>query len=1061
MTSQDLQNMARVVNMRLDAATNGKVLKAARRFPPPTDTAAAEAGYSDSDSDDEVEWRAKSPNQSARPGKKKESEVEYSARRLLQEHGCKHGCGFSGQYATVEQHELACRAENTVSPRTPRQPTSHLLWRLDRNIAGERFGVAMRLAAEIAPERLPSVQLEFAMYLEDTWKFKEAQKWFLRAGQPQHAVDMYMHEKNYVQAFAVSKEVLLAAASPSSEGLSPSSISLVVEKLAAQHPDNIALRCFDPGYFKSLGKQDRAQLLQCIITPSVSAVPTVEAVVNCGCVAFRNSDYDKFEPFFSKVIEAVRTAKGTTVFDQNEKLPKLDSSQLEVLKTVPLRLTHKAIRNLAIFPMPFLMTKEQRCAQEEVLRQGILRLQLTESSLGGKYTSLTPGHPDSTAEDVGKPDVAVPADWRRQLPAASTARVQLLPGVSVAEAKEEEARDESVIYACSSRMLTESEEWESEMSNIHREGKIMTFQIAFHCTSHHNRSAQNRRATLCFMGEVDGQTGLFHGRPVQEISDSVSHDAVRPIATYCRTTRTTGMELDASAEMIGGCWRVTLRPQGGHLFLNQRENPTDAIMSHSLILVPSLNGCRMLALDEMAANEIATTASADFDCKGAHGCGMYCSDDNRLRVWVGGSDSLRVEFEEDYTGNPARLQLSSILHCLIGEDEARSPVFGPITTTPSNIGLATSLSIELPFPNLINGGTVGKVQSLAGHLRVSLTTDSRETAQISTDSTAHVMTSSAQMATLLLGAVHRLILAERVAGTPLWLTASVKNIAHVGRIYDPLSEQQRPHGEQNASSQPGVTVGCHRQATSVEDIEAKAEFSNQMRDLRGQLGKFADQEDNRQDRTVEQEDNRTRAKVLRELERAERGSDWTVQYTQNVVSHVGEARTLAEAQTLAVGDEIEVLVDKTLDLSADKAGSLWARGNRGSTRAASVAAAGLASWVAGTVTCVTPWQASGAMIASVVLPDTLAKVRIRNKPTALMRCTAKPSSHGLTVCALWLSVCGRLEVVSGCLDQPPAATAEVQEQIRAGGFQAVSHGRRRSYRRWSPGTSTRACAPVS
>ena len=63
-------------------------------------------------------------------------------------------------------------------------------------------------------------------------------------------------------------------------------------------------------------------------------------------------------------------------------------------------------RNLASFPLPGAMSKEQRCAMEEVMSKAYLalaKLNMPEGKpFGGRYYSLTPGRPDSINDEEYK-----------------------------------------------------------------------------------------------------------------------------------------------------------------------------------------------------------------------------------------------------------------------------------------------------------------------------------------------------------------------------------------------------------------------------------------------------------------------------------------------------------------------------------------------------------------------------------------------------------------------------------------------------------------------------------
>jgi intraflagellar transport protein 172 len=53
--------------------------------------------------------------------------------------------------------------------------------------------------------KLPEVHLKFAMYLEDEGRFKEAEEEFLAADKPKEAIDMYVHQQDWVTAMRVAE----------------------------------------------------------------------------------------------------------------------------------------------------------------------------------------------------------------------------------------------------------------------------------------------------------------------------------------------------------------------------------------------------------------------------------------------------------------------------------------------------------------------------------------------------------------------------------------------------------------------------------------------------------------------------------------------------------------------------------------------------------------------------------------------------------------------------------------------------------------------------------------
>merc|ERR1719502_698098 len=67
------------------------------------------------------------------------------------------------------------------------------------------FEHAFALARASKKEKLPEVHLKFAMYLEDEGRFDEAEKEFIQADKPKEAIDMYVHQQDWVNATRVAE----------------------------------------------------------------------------------------------------------------------------------------------------------------------------------------------------------------------------------------------------------------------------------------------------------------------------------------------------------------------------------------------------------------------------------------------------------------------------------------------------------------------------------------------------------------------------------------------------------------------------------------------------------------------------------------------------------------------------------------------------------------------------------------------------------------------------------------------------------------------------------------
>ena len=120
---------------------------------------------------------------------------------------------------------------------------------------------------------------------------------------------------------------------------------------------------------------------------------------NMGCYAMQPEDYDRFKPFFSKVLAEYHGVAEDAVHKNNwdlaaiEGLPGLPTSgQLDVstFGLPPLSMRVRVGRNLKDFPLPGAMDKQQRMNLETKMCTAFNVLKAM-SDYGGRYHSLTPG----------------------------------------------------------------------------------------------------------------------------------------------------------------------------------------------------------------------------------------------------------------------------------------------------------------------------------------------------------------------------------------------------------------------------------------------------------------------------------------------------------------------------------------------------------------------------------------------------------------------------------------------------------------------------------------------
>eukprot|EP01147_Barroeca_monosierra_P005391 gene5391-8871_t len=141
---------------------------------------------------------------------------------------------------------------------------------------------------------------------------------------------------------------------------SPSSI----EAIRAANPGNRTARHFDKAYFSTLTFKEKQDLLRCCR----SGIDNPDS--SMGCYAMQPSDYDRFKPFFQKVIADYHgvgeSAKHVNNWDLSsvEGLPSDGRLDLAALGLPELSMRVRVGRNLADFPLPGAMTRDDRILLE-------------------------------------------------------------------------------------------------------------------------------------------------------------------------------------------------------------------------------------------------------------------------------------------------------------------------------------------------------------------------------------------------------------------------------------------------------------------------------------------------------------------------------------------------------------------------------------------------------------------------------------------------------------------------------------------------------------------------
>jgi len=164
-----------------------------------------------------------------------------------------------------------------------------------------------------------------------------------------------------------------------------------IAELKPAHPRNLALQCFDPAYFATLDAAAQARLMTCLN----SGLENPDSEM--GCYACQPGDYDDFRPFFAKVLaryhkvaEDARQVNDWSLASV-EGLPAGGTLDLAALGLPALSMRVRVGRNLADFPLPGSMARDDRIALENRMTAAFDRL-IADPAYGGAYHSLTPGN---------------------------------------------------------------------------------------------------------------------------------------------------------------------------------------------------------------------------------------------------------------------------------------------------------------------------------------------------------------------------------------------------------------------------------------------------------------------------------------------------------------------------------------------------------------------------------------------------------------------------------------------------------------------------------------------
>lgn len=172
-----------------------------------------------------------------------------------------------------------------------------------------------------------------------------------------------------------------------------SKVAKILE-IKKSNPGNIMARVFDVDYYSSLSPDLQTRFLKCLD----SGIDNPGSEV--GCYACQPGDYDDFRVFFVRVLEAYHKVDMSKTKHVNNwslegvaGLPSDGKLDLAKLGLPPLSMRVRTGRNLKEFPLPGSMTKQDRIELE--LAMGKVFEQLIKMpEFGGKYISITPGHPN-------------------------------------------------------------------------------------------------------------------------------------------------------------------------------------------------------------------------------------------------------------------------------------------------------------------------------------------------------------------------------------------------------------------------------------------------------------------------------------------------------------------------------------------------------------------------------------------------------------------------------------------------------------------------------------------
>merc|ERR1719262_941988 len=125
------------------------------------------------------------------------------------------------------------------------------------------------------------------------------------------------------------------------------------------------MKHFDFDYYNSLSDEEKPGFLQCVN----SGIENADS--GMGCYAMQPADYDRFKPFFSKVLAEYHGVAADAKHENNwslegvEGLPEGGKLDLTTLGLPTLSMRVRVGRNLKEFPLPGAMNQEDRVNMEK------------------------------------------------------------------------------------------------------------------------------------------------------------------------------------------------------------------------------------------------------------------------------------------------------------------------------------------------------------------------------------------------------------------------------------------------------------------------------------------------------------------------------------------------------------------------------------------------------------------------------------------------------------------------------------------------------------------------